>query len=240
MSEKPSIIMSNADSDKIEIRITAIGITSKEFGRVYDLYVKKIYRFAYLKVGSREEAEDLTSETFLKAWDYFSRTQNRKISNIKAFLYQVANNLIADFYRKRKLVSFSLNQFENADKLVDARADAFEKIEKNEEVQELMSAIKNIPENYANIIIWYHLEGLKISEIAEILKKSEGTVRVTIHRALKALKNKLESASLIRNSFSKESRPAKTKKEQQEQKPIIADFGSNIETNFKKEIEVSN
>lgn len=180
------------NSDKFEIKITAINITSKEFGRFYDLYVKRIYRFAYLKVGSREEAEDLTSETFLKVWDYFSRTPNHKINNIKAFFYQVANNLITDFYRKKKLIPYSLDQFEGADKLVDSQAGEFEKMEKDEEVSRLMSALKNIPENYANIIIWYHLEDLKISEIAEILKKSEGTVRVTIHRALKALKKELE------------------------------------------------
>jgi len=187
------MLNTNSDnSDKFEIKITAINITSKEFGRFYDLYVKRIYRFAYLKVGSREEAEDLTSETFLKVWDYFSRTPNHKINNIKAFFYQVANNLITDFYRKKKLIPYSLDQFESADKLVDSQASEFEKMEKDEEVSRLMSALKNIPENYANIIIWYHLEELEISEIAEILKKSEGTVRVTIHRALKALKKELE------------------------------------------------
>lgn len=184
--------MLNTDSGKIEIKITAINITSKDFSRFYDLYVKKIYRFAYLKVGLREEAEDLTSETFLKAWDYFSRTPNHKINNVKAFFYQVANNLITDFYRKKKLIPLSLDRLEGANKLADGQISEFEKIEKDEEVSRLMSALKNIPENYANIIIWYHLEELEISEIAEILKKSEGTVRVTIHRALKALKKELE------------------------------------------------
>lgn len=194
MPKNPSIIMLNTDSGKIEIKITAINITSKDFSRFYDLYVKKIYRFAYLKVGSREEAEDLTSETFLKAWEYFSRTPNHKINNVKAFFYQVANNLITDFYRKKKLIPFSLDRLEGANKLADGQISEFEKIEKDEEVSRLMSALKNIPENYANIIIWYHLEELEISEIAEILKKSEGTVRVTIHRALKALKKELETS----------------------------------------------
>lgn len=178
----------------VEIHITSLNIDQEAFSRLYDVYVRPIYRFVYFKVNSHEEAEDLTSETFLKAWDYISKPENsQKIRNAKAFFYQVAGNLVIDFYRKKSLVSVSLDVLqENGDIRDEKETVGVDKLIKKAEEEELKEAFKNIPSNYADTIIWYYLEELKISEIAEILKKSEGTVRVLIHRALKALKKELE------------------------------------------------
>lgn len=193
----PSIIMSNSptgENEKVDIAIEALKMDKDGFSRLYDVYVKPIYRFVYFKVNSREEAEDLTSETFLKAWDYISKPDNsNKIRNIKAFLYQIANNLVIDFYRKKALVPLSLDSMgENNDALESRDLTHFEKIEKDDEISGLKKAFKKIPENYTSVIIWYYLEDFKIAEIAQILEKSEGTVRVLIHRALKSLKKELE------------------------------------------------
>ncbi len=178
----------------MEIHITPLSIDKAAFGRLYDLYVKPIYRFVYLKVNSREEAEDLTSETFLKAWDYISKPENsQKIRNARAFFYQVASNLVIDFYRKKALIPLSLDAIsENSDIKDEKELIGSDKMIKEAEMGELKRAFRNIPHNYSDTIIWYYLEDLKISEIAEVLKKSEGTVRVLIHRALKALKKELE------------------------------------------------
>lgn len=186
---------SSVDQNKgIEIHITALSIDKEAFGRLYDLYVKPIYRFVYFKVNSREEAEDLTSETFLKAWDYVSRPENsQKIKNAKAYFYQVASNLIIDFYRKKSLLPVSLDSLGEKGDIKDEKSlIGAEKLIKEVEIAELKRAFRNIPHNYSDTIIWYYLEDLKISEIAEVLKKSEGTVRVLIHRALKALKKEME------------------------------------------------
>lgn len=198
MADFPSIIMSNSSveskNENVGIQTTALNIDKEGFSRLYDLYVKTIYRFVYFKVNSREEAEDLTSETFLKAWDYISKPENsNKIRNIKAFLYQIASNLVIDFYRKKALLPLSLNSMvESMDVRDDRSLSHIDKFEKDVEVSELKKAFKNIPENYCDVIIWYYLEEFKISEISQILEKSEGTVRVLIHRALKSLKRELE------------------------------------------------
>jgi RNA polymerase sigma factor (sigma-70 family) len=188
--------MSNNIPDKkteIEIHITALNITSDVFGRLYDVYVKPIFRFIYFKVSSREEAEDLTSETFLKAWDYISRPGNEnKIRNLKAFFYQIAGNLVVDFYRKRAFLPLPLNYISETTDIPDGQVSNIDKIGKDDEIKDLKEALRIIPENYCDIIIWYYLEDLKISEIAQIIQKSEGAVRVLIHRALKALKKELE------------------------------------------------
>lgn len=193
-------------SRKSEIHTNLLNINKESFAALYDEYIKSIYRFIYFKVNSKEEAEDLASETFLKAWSYLSKIdKSNKIHNFKAFLYQIANNLVIDFYRKRSLLPTSLNDgdWEDAN-IPDGRLSGIDKIKKDDDAAELKEAFKKIPENYSSVVIWYYLEELEVSEIAQILGKSEGTVRVTIHRALKALKKVLESKLHLESKLNKE------------------------------------
>ncbi|MDP3057622.1 MAG: RNA polymerase sigma factor [bacterium] len=197
---------STIDSEKPEIHIKPLNINKESFAALYDEHIKSIYRFIYFKVSSKEEAEDLASETFLKAWNYLSKIDNsNKIHNFKAFLYQIANNLVIDFYRKRSLLPISLNDGEWEDaNIPDGQLSGIDKIKKDDDVEELRKAFKKIPENYSTVVIWYYLEELEVMEIAKILGKSEGTVRVTIHRALKALKKVLESNLHFESKLNKE------------------------------------
>ena len=78
----------------------------KEFGKIYDKHIDKIYRFIFLKVSSQEIAQDLCSETFLKGWEAYknqkSNLKNQKeIENVSAFLYRIARNLVTDHYRQK-------------------------------------------------------------------------------------------------------------------------------------------
>jgi len=167
---------------------------SKIFGRLYDQYIDKIYRFIFLKVNSQEVAEDLTSETFLRGWEVFkeqSRENSKneiKIENPPAFLYQIARNLVTDFYRekgKARIVST-----ENI-RIIDPRINLEEKAKFHSDLEEVKNALTNLKENYQEVIIWRYLDDLSVPEIAKILDKSEEAIRVTLHRALKALKNEL-------------------------------------------------
>ena len=79
---------------------------TESFGRIFDFYQEKIYRFVYLKVATGEDAEDITAETFLKAWQYIK--EGKKVQSLQAFLYQVARNLVVDFYRKKVAQTESL------------------------------------------------------------------------------------------------------------------------------------
>ena len=162
----------------------------KEFTKVYDKYVKKIYRFVLLKVNSAEIAEDLTSEVFMRGWQSFKGQGPDKIDNLQAFLYQIARNLLADHYRqetKAQLVSV-----EYAPLLPDARQDLEEMSFIQSDMERVKAALVSINDDYREVIVWYYLDELKVPEIAKILDKSEPTVRVLIHRALHALKDELK------------------------------------------------
>jgi len=160
----------------------------KTYSKIYDKYVDKIYRFVVLKVKSQEIAEDLTSEVFLRGWQSFKEKKD-KIENMQAFLYQIARNLLADHYRqssKAQLVSVEYAP------ITDSSQDLEEKAFLRSDLEQVKAALVNINEDYREVIIWYYLDELKVSEIAKMLDKSEPTTRVLIHRALKALRNELK------------------------------------------------
>jgi RNA polymerase sigma-70 factor (ECF subfamily) len=161
----------------------------KSYSDIYDKYVKKIYRFVFLKVRSAEIAEDLTSDVFMRGWQAFKENCD-KIENIQAFLYQIARNLLADHYRhetKAQFVSVDL-----APPIIDAGQDIEEQAFIWSDIERVKTALVKINDDYREVIVWYYLDELRVPEIAKILDKSEPTVRVLIHRALNALKAELK------------------------------------------------
>ena len=165
------------------------------FGRIYDQYSEKIYRFIFFKVSNIQEAEDITSEVFLKAWQYLvDKGKNKTIENLNAFLYTVARNSIIDFYRKKS--KEAANEAElNHDaigQVADKGQDIEEKAAIGSEMQIIQDAIKELKEEYRELITLRYLNELSIKEIAKILDKSRGAVRVSLFRATKTLKSFLE------------------------------------------------
>jgi RNA polymerase sigma-70 factor, ECF subfamily len=165
--------------------------TQRKFGSIYDKYVSKVYLFIYLKVDSRETAEDLTSRVFTKSWDKFK--EKEKIRNIRAYIYQIARNEVVDYYRYRDksgFVSLETEELESKE-IVDSNQDIENKAALSRDIEETKKALASLKEDYQNVIIWRYLDNLAIKEIAEIMNKPQGTVRVMIYRALKDLKEKL-------------------------------------------------
>lgn len=170
------------------------------FGKLYDIYVDQIYRFIYFKVGRKEEAEDLTGDVFLKTWQYINEMGSEVIDNLRAFLYQTARNAVIDFYRSRDQREFVALPEEDDEKptmeIVDEKQDLVEKIELASDLEEVKKALQKIREEYREIIILRFVEEMSVKETAEILGKSEGAVRVLLHRAVAALKEEAAQKNL--------------------------------------------
>jgi RNA polymerase sigma-70 factor (ECF subfamily) len=163
----------------------------KEFSQIYDDFVQRIYRFVFLKVNSQETAQDITSETFSRAWTK-ARTENQEsgVKNWGAFLYQIARNLVIDFYREKGKF-----QVVSASYVADpAPLDLEAKTALNLEMEQVKKALNKLGQEQQEVVIWRHLDGLSFKEISEILGKPEGTIRVILHRALENLRNELERA----------------------------------------------
>lgn len=159
----------------------------EEFSDIYDNNVEKIYRFSFLKVGSKETAEEITSETFLKAWKFFKKQgTTERISNTEAFLYRVARNLITDYYRKAgKNKTVSIDDFDLA-----GSDDIHENAEIKSDFNNARAVLATMKEDYQQVIILRHIEGMSIPEVSKIIHKSEGATRAILHRALNELKSK--------------------------------------------------
>ena len=160
----------------------------KKFSHFYSTYVEKIYRFVYLKVSSQEIAEDLTSRVFTQSWNKFRISQD--IKNPRAYIYQIARNEVVNYYRsKSRFRTVSVESVE----IIDPQPGIEEKNQLGSDIEEVKKAISFLNDDYQNVIIWRYLDNLPIKEISGIMEKPEGTVRVMLHRALKDVREKLES-----------------------------------------------
>ena len=161
----------------------------KEFSKIYDKCIDKIYRFIFLKVNSQEIAQDLSSETFLRGWEAYK--SNPKIDNPFAFLYRIARNLVTDYYRQKARTQFVSPE---AVPIIDPNPGIEEKAVLNSDLEQIKAVLADLKEEYQNVIIWRYLDDLSIPEVAKMLDKSEEATRVTLHRALKALRAKINEA----------------------------------------------
>jgi RNA polymerase sigma-70 factor (ECF subfamily) len=160
------------------------------FEQIYDFYVAKIYRFVFLKTGNKENAEDLTSESFIRFWSYIHKESIRGES-VEPIIYKIARNLIIDFYRKKEIIAIEIDEV-IANRISDEQQDYINRMINREEVREMMSALKELKDEYQEVIILRFVEELEIEEIAEITGKTNGSVRVLSHRALKALEKVMQ------------------------------------------------
>lgn len=158
------------------------------FAKVYDLCVDKIYRYIYFKVSSVQEAQDITSEVFLKTWEYLQE-EERKLDNLEALLYRIARNLVIDFYRKREHDQTVDLETVSEKVLGDKKqTDYHDEIDIKIETKKVLQSLSEMNDLYREVIILKYVDQLSTKEIASIIKKSSGATRVLIHRAVEVLK----------------------------------------------------
>jgi len=168
-----------------------MGNQKEEFSRIYDQYVEKIYRFVFLKVNSRDVAEDLCSEVFTRCWKSFNSGNENQIENVQAFLYQIARNLVIDHYREKGKVQIIST---DSVPIIDNRTSFEEWINKKSDLETIRKALANINNDYQDMVIWHYIDDLSIPEIAAMTEKSEGAVRTCLSRALSDLRAQFEDA----------------------------------------------
>ncbi|MDD5750484.1 MAG: sigma-70 family RNA polymerase sigma factor [Candidatus Pacebacteria bacterium] len=158
----------------------------KQFSQIYDKHIDKIYRYVLLKVGAKEPAEDIVAEVFTKTWKKF-RT-GPEIRNCSAYLYQVARAEIANYYRTGAKVEFVSVDFVP---IVDKKASPEAEQTLKGDLENLQRHLREIKDDYQDVLLWYYVDGYSTKEIAAMLEKSEGAVRVMVSRALAELREKM-------------------------------------------------
>jgi RNA polymerase sigma-70 factor (ECF subfamily) len=162
------------------------------FGRIYDHLSVRLYKFIFFRVGHKELAEDILADTFVKAW-----TKIDQVASSKAFtgwLYQIAKNNIIDYYRVKKVTV-------DLEEVVEFLEDASSPVdEANLMVEQkiVLDLIEHLPLEQQQVIRYKFFEELSNTEIAQILGKSEGAIRVIQHRAVNKLKELLNNKRLVK------------------------------------------
>ncbi len=177
-------------SNPIVERLWLYRIRSKKdaqaFGALYDRYVTRMYRFVLFKVRSEDDAKEITSDVFFKAWEYI--TAGKQVTNLVGLLYQMARTAIIDHYRKTRLETVSLEQVPDIPDLRDLK----EQVLITKDLETVLEGIKTLKDEYREALLMRHIDGMSMGEIAAAMGKNTGTVRVLLHRATHALKELLQ------------------------------------------------
>lgn len=157
------------------------------FEQEYELHSDRIYQYIYFLVGKTEIAEDLTQETFIKAFK--QQHTFRHESGSLTWLMRIARNLTYDHYRRKKIISFLSFTKEH-----EAPGTSYipEKwLEKHEDSKALYRALQQLRFDYREAIVLRKIEGFSIKETAQILRWNESKVKNCTERGMKALKELL-------------------------------------------------
>ena len=163
------------------------------FGELYEQHYSKIFGYTLKRVADLEIAQDITSETFFKALKKLWQFRWRNIS-FSAWLYRIANNEIANYFRKNKQ-TIPLEKIPEPIAVSNPSAEILEaeqEIKKHQDFLMLQKEISKLPIKYQEVIFLIFFEKKQIKEIAEILGKKQGTIKSLLHRGLEKLKISME------------------------------------------------
>lgn len=166
----------------------------RAFAELLDRYLDTVYAFALRLVGSRDDAEDIAQETFLKAWKSLARF--RKGANFKTWLLAIARNTAIDRLRKKRHLLFTELTREDDDDFEHSVRDdtplAPVLYDERLAAETLEEAVGKLPPHYREIVILRYREGLTLEESAHVLKVPLNTAKSRDRRAQIALRKLIE------------------------------------------------
>ena len=170
--------------DEQDLARRAVAGDRRAFAELYDLHVGAVYRYAFFRVRTAAEAEDVTSEVFQRALVAMPRYEPRR--PFLAFLYTIARNVVTDGLRRSRPQA----SFEDALAHPSDAPGPDERAAASDEVRELRAAIAKLTPVQQEVMVLM-LEDRSVKEIAQLTGKREGTIRGIHMRALEALREML-------------------------------------------------
>ena len=157
------------------------------FGELYDRHFQQIYRFVYSRVRDQAAAEDVTSEVFVKALRGIGRYQHTG-RPFSAWLYQIAVNAVNDRYRASR-------HTEDIDEQIGLAAGGpglEDQALQHEEVRRIWALVEQLPVTQRTAMVLKFQEDMKIDDIAAVMGKSPGAVKLLLHRGVGKVREQLE------------------------------------------------
>lgn len=154
----------------------------REFEQTYEALVNKVYKYALFRVGTTQDAQDITSDTFLRAFRYFDSYTGS--GNINAWIFGIARHVLADYFRNKQ-TSLPIDSLVH----IPSNITALEiQAEQKWQLQQVMYMMQKLSHNRAEALTLHIFGDLSCAEVAELLQKSEEATRMLIHRAIQDLK----------------------------------------------------
>ncbi len=160
------------------------------FGDLYEIHAPAIYRYLLAHVDNVMDAEDLTCEVFLKAWQSLPKYIERGVPFL-AFLFRIARNALVDHYRQsNRLDHKSLDDMDGYK--AEGMMELGEMVGNQLEHQQILRILKKLKADYQSVLILRFISELSPEETAQVMKRSVGAIRVLQHRALNALRQEID------------------------------------------------
>ncbi|KAF4410544.1 ECF subfamily RNA polymerase sigma factor, BldN family [Streptomyces lycii] len=154
------------------------------FGALYDQYADTVYRYIYYRVGSRATAEDLTSETFLRALRRIS-TFTWQGRDFGAWLVTIARNLVADHFKSSRFrLEVTTGEMLDANEVARSPEDSVLETLSNDT---LLDAVRRLNPQQQECVTLRFLQGLSVAETARVMGKNEGAIKTLQYRAVRTL-----------------------------------------------------
>jgi len=184
--------------DELKIIESCLLGNTQIFSRLINNYKNMVYNLAYRMSSSPHEAEDISQEAFMRAYQSLARfNPSYKFST---WLYQITLNIIRDRFKKKALNYVSLDTPIETDdseffpQPADSTNNPEQIMAQKEDFQVIQKAILSLPLKYREVLVLRHLQDLSYIEIANILKLPQGTVKVRLYRAREQLRKILENS----------------------------------------------
>lgn len=158
------------------------------FGALYEQHLNQIYRYIFYRVNNEQDAEDLTEQTFLNAWNHLTEKKNVKIKNFQAWIYRIAHNIVVEHYRTKKAET-SIDDVASAQ---DPAASPENLAEIHEDYAELAQTISQLELNLQQVLILRFINQMSHNEVAQIMNIKENHARILQFRALKKVRGLLD------------------------------------------------
>ena len=171
--------------DLTQLSIKAKAGDSQAFGELYDATFDLICKYFAFRVHDPADAQDLTSQVYMEAWQNISRFDPKR--NFSAWIYGFARFRLIDYYRSHK-VTVSLDAVTDRGGTTDLQAET----SSNLESQRIKAGLNQLPEPYRTVLQLRYLQELEYPEIAQLLGKTESHLRVQVKRGLERLKGIVE------------------------------------------------
>ena len=157
---------------------------TEAFGRLYDHYSDTVYRYIYYRVGSKATAEDLTSETFLRALRRIG-TFTWQGRDFGAWLVTIARNLVADHFKSSRFrLEVTTGEMLDANEVERSPEDSVLESLSNEA---LLTAVRRLNPQQQECVTLRFLQGLSVAETARVMGKNEGAIKTLQYRAVRTL-----------------------------------------------------